>query len=190
VKHLILSSRRPRYTKDSRQLFTRQDGFLISLIEGGENLLLTVRDVLKTKKQDIWTITPQSTAYQALEIMADQDIGALIVIDNDQIVGIFSERDYARKVILKGKSSKETAVGELMTAPVFSIEPEKSVEKCMSLMTVTHNRHLPVMKEGKLLGVVSIGDVVNALIIIQKIEIEDLKSYVAKGGYYSEWTAS
>ena len=152
--------------------------------------MLTVRDVLKTKKQVIWTITPQSTAYRALEIMADKDIGALMVIDDDQIVGIFSERDYARKVILKGKSSRETTVQELMISPVFSIEPEKSVEKCMALMTVTHNRHLPVIEEGKLIGVVSIGDVVNAVILIQKVEIEDLKSYIAKGGYYSEWTAS
>jgi CBS domain-containing protein len=152
--------------------------------------MLTVRDVLKTKKQDIWTISPQSTAYRALEIMADKDIGALMVIDDNQIVGIFSERDYSRKVILKGKSSKETTVGELMTTPVFSIEPGKSVEKCMALMTVTHNRHLPVIEGGKLIGVVSIGDVVNAIIIIQKVEIEDLKSYVASGGYNSEWTAS
>ena len=152
--------------------------------------MLTVRDVLKTKKQVIWTITPQSSVYRALEIMADKDIGALMVIDNDQIVGIFSERDYARKVILKGKSSRDTTVGELMMTPVFSIDPEKSVEKCMALMTVTHNRHLPVIEEGKLIGVVSIGDVVNAIILIQKIEIEDLKSYIAKGGYNSEWTAS
>ena len=152
--------------------------------------MLTVRDVLKTKKQVIWTITPQSTVYRALEIMADKNIGALMVIDDDQIVGIFSERDYARKVILKGKSSRETTVGELMITPVFSIEPEKSVDKCMALMTVTHNRHLPVIEEGKLIGVVSIGDVVNAIILIQKVEIEDLKSYIAKGGYNSEWTAS
>ena len=152
--------------------------------------MLTVRDVLKTKINVIWTITPQSSVYRALEIMADKDIGALMVIDNDQIVGIFSERDYARKVILKGKSSRETTVGELMMTPVFSIDPEKSVEKCMALMTVTHNRHLPVIEEGKLIGVVSIGDVVNAIILIQKIEIEDLKSYIAKGGYNSEWTAS
>ena len=152
--------------------------------------MLTVRDVLKTKINAIWTISPQSSVYRALEIMADKDIGALMVIDNDQIVGIFSERDYARKVILKGKSSRDTTVGELMMTPVFSIDPEKSVEKCMALMTVTHNRHLPVIEEGKLIGVVSIGDVVNAIILIQKIEIEDLKSYIAKGGYNSEWTAS
>ena len=152
--------------------------------------MLTVRDVLKTKKQDIWSITPRETAYRALEIMADKDIGALMVIENDQVAGIFSERDYARKVILKGKSSRETTVGELMTSPVFTVAPGTSVDKCMALMTVTHNRHLPVVEEGKLIGVVSIGDVVNELIIIQKVEIEELKGLIARGGYSSEWTAS
>ncbi len=152
--------------------------------------MLTVRDVLKTKKQDIWTITPQSTAYSALEIMADKDIGALMVIEDDQIVGIFSERDYARKVILKGKSSRESTVGELMNNPVYTIDPGTSVDKCMALMTVTRNRHLPVVEEGKLIGVVSTGDVVNTIITNQKIEIEELKSLIASGGYSSEWTAS
>jgi len=152
--------------------------------------VLTVRDVLKTKKQDTWSITPQSTAYSALEIMADKDIGALMVIDNDQVAGIFSERDYARKVILKGKSSRETTVGELMTSPVFTVAPGTSVDKCMALMTVTRNRHLPVVEEGKLVGVVSIGDVVNTIITTQKIEIEELKGLISSGGYSSEWTAS
>ena len=152
--------------------------------------MLTVRDVLKTKKQDTWSITPQSTAYSALEIMADKDIGALMVIDNDQVAGIFSERDYARKVILKGKSSRETTVGELMTSPVFTVAPGTSVDKCMALMTVTRNRHLPVVEEGKLVGVVSIGDVVNTIITTQKIEIEELKGLISSGGYSSEWTAS
>jgi CBS domain-containing protein len=152
--------------------------------------LLTVRDVLKTKTQDIWSIAPLATAYRALEIMADKDIGALMVIEEDQIVGIFSERDYARKVILKGKSSRETTVGELMNIPVYTIHPETSVDKCMALMTVTRNRHLPVVEEGKLVGVVSTGDVVNTIITNQKIEIEELKSLIASGGYSSEWTAS
>ena len=152
--------------------------------------MLKVSDALNIKNQDIWTITPQSTAYSALEIMADKDIGALIVIENDQIVGIFSERDYARKVILKGKSSRETTVGELMTTPVFTVAPGTSVDKCMALMTVTRNRHLPVVQEDKLVGVVSIGDVVNTIITKQKIEIEELKGLISSGGYSSEWTAS
>lgn len=147
-------------------------------------------DVLKTKDNNIWSISPQETAYKALELMADKNIGALLVIDEGKIVGVFSERDYARKVILKGKSSKETNVGELMSSPVFSINPEKSIEECMALMTASRNRHLPVIEDGKLVGIVSIGDVVNATIITQKIEIEDLKNYVTGGGYSSEYTAS
>lgn len=147
-------------------------------------------DVLKTKDNNIWSISPQETAYKALELMADKNIGALLVIDEGKIVGVFSERDYARKVILKGKSSKETNVGELMSSPVFSINPKKSIEECMALMTASRNRHLPVIEDGKLVGIVSIGDVVNATIITQKIEIEDLKNYVTGGGYSSEYTAS
>ena len=152
--------------------------------------MLKVVDVLKTKASDIWSITSRETVYKALEIMASKDIGALMVIDEGQLVGIFSERDYARKVILKGKSSKETIVGKLMTTPVFSIGPEKSIEECMALMTATRSRHMPVMEAGKLVGVVSMGDVVNAIITKQKIEIDDLKNYVTSSGYSSEWTAS
>ncbi len=152
--------------------------------------MLKVMDVLKTKDNNIWSVSPQETAYNALEIMADKNIGALLVIDEGKIVGVFSERDYARKVILKGKSSKETKVGELMSSPVFSINPEKSIEECMALMTASRNRHLPVIEDGKLVGIVSIGDVVNAIIITQKIEIEDLKNYVTGGGYSNEYTAS
>jgi len=152
--------------------------------------MLKVRDVLKTKDSNIWSVSPQETAYNALEIMADKNIGALLVIDEGQIVGVFSERDYARKVILKGKSSKETNVGELMSSPVFSINPEKSIEECMALMTASRSRHLPVIEDGKLVGIVSIGDVVNAIITTQKIEIEDLKNYVTGGGFSSEYTSS
>jgi len=147
-----------------------------------------VIDVLKTKNNDIWSISPQETAYTALELMAAKDIGALLVIDDGRLVGIFSERDYARKVILKGKSSRETAVGELMTSRVYSIDPDMGIEACMALMTTSRCRHIPVIHDGELIGVVSIGDVVNAIIKKQKIEIEDLKNYVT-GGYISEWTA-
>jgi CBS domain-containing protein len=154
--------------------------------------VLKVRDILKTKGSNIWSITSKETAYKALEIMANKDIGAIVVIDEGQLAGIFSERDYARKVILKGKSSRETTVGELMTDPAFSINPEKSIEECMALMTASRNRHIAVIEDGKLIGVVSIGDVVNAIITTQKIELEDLKNYVTGGEYLhgSEWTAS
>lgn len=151
--------------------------------------MLKVGDILKQKGSDIYSISSKEIAYAALEIMAEKDIGALLVIDGGQLVGIFSERDYARKVILRGKSSKDTTVGELMSTPVFSIHPKKTIEECMNLMTVSRNRHVPVIEDGALLGVISMGDIVNALIIAQKMAIEDLKKYVA-GEYSSEWSAS
>ena len=150
--------------------------------------MLKVMDVLKSKDSNIWSITSQETTYKALEIMADKDIGALLVIDEGQLVGVFSERDYARKVILKGKSSRETTVGELMTAQVFSISHDKSIDECMALMTAARSRHMPVMEAGKLVGVLTMGDIVNVTITTQKIEIDDLKNYVT-GGYGSEWTS-
>ncbi len=152
--------------------------------------MLHVRDVLQVKGYEISSITSRETAYRALEVMAEKDIGALLVIDKGCIVGIFSERDYARKVILKGKSSKETTVGELMTSTVYTISPEKSIEECMALITTTHHRHLPVVDEGHLVGVISLGDVVNAIIVSQRIQIDDLKNYLYGGGIDSEWTAS
>ena len=151
--------------------------------------MLMVMDVLKSKDSNIWSITSKETAYRALEIMDDKDIGALLVIDEGHLIGIFSERDYARKVILEGKSSKETTVGELMTSQLFSISPDKSIEECMALMTAARSRHMPVMEAGKLVGVVTMGDVVSVIIANQKIEIDDLKNYVT-GGYSSEWTSS
>ena len=141
--------------------------------------MLKIADILKTRDDNIWSIASQETAYKALEIMANKDIGALLVIDEEQLVGIFSERDYSRKVILKGKSSKKTTVGELMTSPVFTISPEKSIEECMALMTAKHCRHLPVIESGKLVGVISIRDVVSTIITTQKVEIEDLRTYIA-----------
>ncbi len=135
-------------------------------------------DVLKSKDNNIWSVSPQETVYKALEIMADKNIGALLVIDEGRIFGVFSERDYARKVILKGKSSKETNVGELMSSPVIYIYPEKTIEECMTLMTATHHRHMPVIEYGKLIGLISIGDVVNAIITSQKTTIQDLNNYI------------
>jgi CBS domain-containing protein len=152
--------------------------------------MLKIIDVLKTKKNDIWSISSRETAYKALELMASKDVGALLVIDEGRLVGVFSERDYARKVILKGKSSRETSVGELMTGRVYSIDPNMSIEACMALMTASRSRHMPVIQDGELIGVVSIGDVVNAIIMTQKVEIEDLKNYVTGSGYVSEWSAS
>ncbi len=152
--------------------------------------MIKVEDVIKTKGDNIWSITSLETVYKALEIMADKNIGALMVIDEGQLVGVFSERDYARKVILKGKSSKETIVGELMTSPVLSVNPQMSIEECMALISASHHRHMPVIEDGKLIGIVSIGDVLNAIISTQKIEIRDLKNYISGGEYNNEWLAS
>lgn len=143
--------------------------------------MLTVRDVLKTKGVDIWSISPQATAFEALKIMSDKDIGAVIVLDKDHVVGIFSERDYARKVILKGKSSKETSVGEIMAKQFYHITPDKPIEECMALMTKTRSRHMPIFENNKLIGLISIGDVVNAVISEQKITIQDLENYITRG---------
>ncbi len=148
--------------------------------------MIKIADVLNNKSSDICSITSHETAYRALEIMAEKNIGALLVIDEEQLVGIFSERDYARKVILKGKSSKETTVGELMTRPVLSVNPQMSIEECMALITVSHHRHMPVIEDGKLIGIISIGDVVNAIITTQKIEIQDLKNYISGSEYNAE----
>ncbi len=139
--------------------------------------MLKIRNVLQGKGNDIWSVLPQTTVYEALQIMADKDIGAILVIEKEQLVGIFSERDYARKVILKGKSSKETLVENLMTTRIYCITPDMSVEECMALMTESHSRHMPVFENNKLTGMVSIGDIVNAIITDQKITIKDLESY-------------
>jgi CBS domain-containing protein len=137
-----------------------------------------VSQILKTKGNKIWSIAPQETAYKALQLMSEKNLGAVLVIDEGKVVGIFTERDYARKVILKGKSSKTTPVSELMTKDVLYVDPETSVEDCMSLMTEKFVRHLPVMEKKKLVGVVTQGDVVKQLIADQKFENEELERYI------------
>jgi CBS domain-containing protein len=142
----------------------------------------TIRQLLRSKGYDIWSIAPQATAYEALQIMSEKDVGALLVIDDEgKIVGIFSERDYARKVILKGKSSKDTTVGELMTDVVFSIDPQDTIQDCMALMTTKRIRHLPVRKNERLTGIVNIGDVVNHIISSQELTIQQLERYIGEG---------
>lgn len=143
-----------------------------------------IRDVLREKGTDIWSVGPQATVYKALEVMDDKNVGALLVEDNGMLVGIFSERDYARKVILRGKSSRETLVEELMTRNVYTIAPDASIEECMALMAQTYCRHIPVLEDDQLVGVVSIGDIVNAIINQQDIKIQDLNNYIS-GGYFS-----
>jgi CBS domain-containing protein len=139
---------------------------------------ITLSQVLDTKGHNVWSVSPHISAYQALELMADKDVGALVVIDQGKVVGMFSERDYARKLALKGKSSKETKVAEVMTEPVCYVLPWTSISECMTLMTNKHVRHLPVLDNDKLVGIVTIGDVVKAIISEQESVIHELKSYV------------
>ena len=143
--------------------------------------MYTVRHLLEEKGNQVWTISPQASTFEALELMAGKNIGALLVLEQDKIVGIFTERDYARKVVLKGKSSKTTIVGELMTTEVLYVAPDDTIENCMALMTDKRARHLPVMENGELLGVVSIGDVVKAIISDREFIIRELERYITGG---------
>lgn len=142
-----------------------------------------VREILQTKGSDIWTIIPEAPVYEALKLMAEKDIGALVVVESGEVVGIISERDYARKVILKGKSSMDTPVKNIMTTRVFYVAPEQTIEECMALMTDKRVRHLPVIVDGKLVGLVSIGDVIKEIISEQKVYIRDLENYIEGRGY-------
>jgi CBS domain-containing protein len=138
-----------------------------------------VRDVLREKPPEVWTIGPRDIAFKALELMAEKNVGALPVVDHDgRLVGMFSERDYARKVILKGKSSHATTVGELMTSPVTVVSPGDKVETCMQLMTARHIRHLPVLDGERLVGLISIGDVLKATIAERDVTIRDLENFI------------
>jgi len=142
----------------------------------------TVNEVLKGKGREICTISPLATVFQALELMAEKDIGALPVVQNGKLVGIFSERDYARKIILKGRASKDTTVSELMTQTVFYVNPENTVDECMALMTSKQIRHLPVLDRDRLAGIITLGDVVKRIISEQEFTIKELEKYV-KGEY-------
>jgi CBS domain-containing protein len=124
---------------------------------------MRVKDLLKSKGRDVYSITPDATVYDALKLMAEKEIGALVVLDGEKMVGILSERDYARKVILSGKSSEETLVREIMSSDVKYVGPDEKVKNCLSIMTKKHFRHLPVLEQDKVIGVLSIGDVKSRL---------------------------
>jgi CBS domain-containing protein len=141
-----------------------------------------VSDILKNKKKDVWTINFKDTIYNALVILKEKDIGALIVVDdNGKVVGLLSERDYARKVILKGKSSKNTLVEELMTKieNVHTVKPDNTIDDCMVIVTGKHVRHLPVFEGNNFIGIISIGDIVKEKISEQEYLIEQLSEYIA-----------
>jgi len=143
--------------------------------------MITVRDILRQKGNQIWCVSPDTTVFNALGLMAEKNAGALVVLDGESLAGIFSERDYARKVILKGKASKETSVEEIMSAEVTTVDPGQSVDECMALMTDKRIRHLPVVEGEKLVGLISIGDVVKAVISEREFIIKQLESYITGG---------
>ena len=138
-----------------------------------------VKHLLDGKGRHIVSVVPDSTVLEAIILMADKAIGSLIVMEDDKLIGIVTERDYARKVIIKGRSSKTTRVSEIMTTGVFTTSSAKSVNDCMSLMTEKRIRHLPVLEDNRVIGMISIGDLVQAIISDQKEEIEQLENYIS-----------
>jgi len=140
--------------------------------------MITVKKLLDEKGHDFWNVKPSTTVFDALKKMAEKDIGALLVLDEQKLHGIFTERDYARKVILKGKSSKDTVVADYMEKEIKKKKNETTIDDCMAIMTDKRVRHLPVVENLELQGVISIGDVVNALIKEQGIKIKDLEKYI------------
>ena len=141
---------------------------------------MKVSDILQTKGSNVYSIISGVTVYDALKEMGEKNVGALLVMENDQLLGIISERDYARKIILKGKTSHDTLVKEIMTEKVISVSPEDNIEKCMELMSEKKVRHLPVIKDEKVTGVISITDVVTAIIESQKETISLLHNYISQ----------
>lgn len=139
----------------------------------------TVRQVLERKGTAVWSVGPDATVLDALKVMAEHDVGAVLVMEGDRVLGIFSERDYARKVVLKGLVSKDVKVTQLMTPNPYTVSPSNTVEEVMNLMTENRFRHLPVMEDGRLVGLVSIGDVVKSMVMQQERTIRHLSSYIS-----------
>jgi len=138
----------------------------------------TVKDILRAKGSKVYSIAPDATVYEALKRMATKNVGAMLVFEGTELVGLISERDYSRKTILKGRLSKETAVREIMTNEMVSVHPDDDIEECMDLFTDKHVRHLPVIEKGKVVGIVSIGDIVKSIIDYKELIIADLENYI------------
>ncbi|MBI1897717.1 MAG: CBS domain-containing protein [Acidobacteria bacterium] len=141
-----------------------------------------VRTILDRKGRDLWSLPPDASVFDAIRLMSDKQVGALLVIEQGRLTGVVSERDYARKVILQGRSSKDTAVREIMSTGVISVAPDETIDECMRIMTAQHVRHLPVIEEGKVVGILSIGDLVKWIISAQEETIAQLHHYIA-GAY-------
>jgi CBS domain-containing protein len=141
-----------------------------------------INEILSYKSSQLWTVSPDATVFDAIQIMAERNVGAVLVMATDKLVGIATERDYTRKVALKGKSSRETKVSEIVSTPPITVTPAHTVEECMKLMTTHRVRHLPVVDGDKVTGLVSIGDLVNWIISAQSVTIHQLESYIT--GHY------
>ena len=139
----------------------------------------SISELLNSKGSQVWTVSPDTMVFDAIQLMADKNIGALLVTEGDQLVGILSERDYTRKIALKGKSSKDTPVREIISGQIIQIGPDHTVEECLRLMTDHRIRHLPVLEQGRIAGIVSIGDLVNWIISAQHSTIQQLQTYIA-----------
>ncbi|MFB3779187.1 MAG: CBS domain-containing protein [Bryobacteraceae bacterium] len=140
---------------------------------------ITVRSILKAKGGAVWSVRPETSVFDALKLMAEKEVGAVVVVSGAELIGVFSERDYARKLVLQGKSSRDTRVAEVMSREIVTVGPEQTVQECMRIMTHKRIRHLPVVEGGTLAGVVSIGDLVNAIISAQAETIQQLSGYIA-----------
>ncbi len=138
-----------------------------------------VSDILDSKGHEVWAVKPDDTVFDSLQLMAEKEIGALLVMEGDRLVGIVTERDYARKVILEGKSSKTSSVAEVMTTRVLCVTPERTIDECMALMTDKRARHLPVLDHKRVIGVISIGDLVKTMISEQQVLIDQLQHYIS-----------
>jgi len=163
MPHIVIFNTNPAFTQIER----------IIMMAG------TIDEILHQKRGELYTISPEATVFDAIELMADKNIGALIVMSNNRLVGVVSERDYTRKVALKGKSSRDTRVREIVSTPVISASPSHTIEQCMRLMTENRVRHLPVLEQDEVVGIVSIGDLVNWIISAQSVTITQLESYIS-----------